>query len=110
MTNLGVLTLTGESGRKYAFNAYEYDTEFQAIGAVYVLTKRVEEADGSYSHGAIYVGETGNLSTRFDNHHKETCFQTYGADCKCVRSEADEEQRRTIESDLIGAYDPPCND
>ena len=110
MAKLGVLTLTGESARKYEFNVYGFDAEFNAIGAVYVVTKRTKTRSGHYSHTKIYAGESGDISTRFDGHHKEECFQTHGANCKCIHSEADEDRRRTIESDLIGAYDPPCND
>jgi predicted site-specific integrase-resolvase len=62
-----------------------------------------------YSHTRIYVGQTEDLSTRFDNHHKEACFDKHNKNCVCVHGEEDEDTRLEIEKDLIDKYDPPCN-
>ncbi len=109
MAKIGTLTLTGASDIKYAFNVYPYGTEFKAIGAVYYISKRTEKADGTGSHDKIYIGETGDLSERFDNHHKEPCFKMYNANCISIHQESNENKRLIIEEDLIDAYNPPCN-
>ena len=109
MAKIGTLTLTGASGTKYTFNVYPYDTEFKAIGAVYYISKRTEKTDGSGSHAEIYIGETGDLSERFDNHHKEPCFKKHNANCISIHQESNEDKRLKIEEDLIDAYNPPCN-
>ena len=109
MKKIGTLTLTGASGTKYAFDVYPYGTEFNAIGAVYYISKRTEKADGTGSHDKIYIGETGDLSERFDNHHKEPCFKMHSANCISIHQESNENKRLIIEEDLIDAYNPPCN-
>ena len=110
MAKLGALTLTGASGQTYDFEVYTFDTDFNAVGAVYAITHRAQKEDGSYSHAVIYIGETGDLSTRFDDHHKKDCFAQYNANCKCIRLDDDEDSRRAKEADLIAKYNPPCND
>ncbi len=109
MAKIGTITLTGSSGKKYKFNIYPYSTQFETVGAVYYISKRTEKADGSGSHSKIYIGQTGDLSERFDNHHKESCFKKHGANCISIHQEPDEDKRIEIEQDLIDAYDPPCN-
>ncbi|PKN00326.1 MAG: hypothetical protein CVU78_01830 [Elusimicrobia bacterium HGW-Elusimicrobia-2] len=111
MAQLGKITFTGKSGNKYDFIAYSWDTNFkEGYGAVYFITKRTQKATGGYNHVEIYVGETEDLSTRFDNHHKEDCFKKYNANCKCIHGEQNKETRLAIEKDLIDNYNLPCND
>lgn len=110
MAKLGVLTLTGESGKQYEFNVYHIDTEFKAIGAIYCISERTENAGKLPSHSKIYIGQTGDLSTRFDNHHKATCFHKYDANCISIHQDGNEDSRLKKEKDLIAAYNLPCND
>lgn len=110
MTKLGTVEFAGKSGNKYSFNAYEWGTAFKKdYGAVYYITKRAKDANGKFEHTKIYVGETGDLSTRFDNHHKQDCFDENGVNCVCIRGEADETTRLEIEADLLGKHEPSCN-
>ncbi len=69
MTKLGTVTFTGKSETKYDFNAYPWGTSFKkGSGAVYFVTKRTQKQDDAgYSHTRIYVGQTYDLSTRFDH-------------------------------------------
>lgn len=39
-----------------------------------VFSKRLDAT----SVNPIYVGETGDLSTRFDSHHRQSCFDRSG--------------------------------
>lgn len=111
MAKLGTVTFTGKSGRKYEFNAYPWGTSFnKEYGAVYFVTKRSKNSEGGYSHKRIYIGQTEDLSTRFDDHHKQDCFDRNDANCICVHGEQDEDNRLEIEQDLINNYDTPCND
>ena len=109
MAKIGTLTLTGASGAKYTFNVYPYDTEFKEIAAVYYISKRTEKADGTGNHTNIYVGQTEDLSTRFDDHHDESCFKRNGANCKSILAESSKKRRLEIEADLVSALTPPCN-
>ncbi len=109
MAKLGSVNFTGKSGSVYTFAAYPAGTTFNDVGAVYFVTKRSPDGQGGYSHKRIYVGQTIDLSTRFDSHHRQDCFEREGANCICVYVESDEEKQLLIEKDLRVAYDPPCN-
>ena len=105
MAKLGTITLTGKSGNAYDFNIYDRETDFKAIGAVYVMSK----VNSSNRYAIIYVGQTGDLSDRPLNHHKTKCFDKNGADKVHVHAEDGEKKRLAIEADLIENYNPTCN-
>ena len=62
------------------------------------------------SHDEIYIGETHDLSDRFDSHHKANCFVAHNANCICIHIKHNHQERLIIESDLKDKYRPPCND
>ena len=47
MSKLGTIDLQGQSGQKYTFNIYKWGAELKDIGAVYYISNRQENADGS---------------------------------------------------------------
>jgi hypothetical protein len=109
MAKLGTVKFRGASGTEYPFTAYSRDHVFEPIGAVYFVTRRERSEDGTHGHVRIYLGQTGDLAHRpFD--HKTPCFDEHGADCLCVHAEPSESKRVNIESDLVHAFKPPCND
>ncbi len=110
MFKLGTLTLKGASGETYAFEVFAYDSEFNALGAVYAITRRTQKNDDNYKHTLMYLGETGDLSTRYDGHHKKDCFVQHSANCACIHLDDDEDSRLTKEADLLANYNPRCND
>jgi hypothetical protein len=103
------IEFVGKSGRNYTFYIYPLNTTFKAVGGVYVFTKAVQNAAGGLNHDVIYVGQTEDLSSRFTDHHKQSCIDRNGANRICVRSEVDETVRLAIERDLVDHYNPPCN-
>jgi hypothetical protein len=107
---ISTLTLTGVSGQTYEFNVYPLDQDFKDVGAVYVVTRRHKNSTGGHSHDKIYIGETGDLSTRFADHHKAICFRNNNANCICTHRDGDEESRLAKEGDLLKNYNFPCND
>ncbi len=112
-SKLGTITFTGKSGTEYEyeFGVYPLNTRFkEGYEAVYFVTRRYKTTDGKFSHKRIYVGETDDLSERFDNHHKESCFGKHGANCVCIHKESRQSARLRIEDDLISKHNPPCND
>lgn len=109
MAKLGTITLTGQSGTEYKFNIYNWGTNFDEIGAVYYISNRHEDNDDWWTHTKIYIGQTGDLSDRFDNHHKAKCFEDHNANAISVHREGNENSRLFIEEDLIEALNPPCN-
>lgn len=57
----------------------------------------------------LYVGQTDDLSSRFDGHHKQRCFDRNGKTHIAIMREDSEKNRLRIESDLITKYTPTCN-
>ena len=111
MAKLGTVDFTGKSGTTYTFTVYEIDTSFKKLGGVYFFTVREKKSgENGYTHvKKVYVGQTGDLPTRFDNHHKMACIERENANCICILSEPNETNRLEIETDLVGNYNPVCN-
>jgi len=57
----------------------------------------------------IYIGETGDLSERFNNHHKMPCIRQHGATHIHVHTSSSfVSVRRVEESDLNDKWNPVC--
>ncbi len=110
MARYGDITYTGQSGTIYQFEIHSWDAPFDEVGAVYIITRRTVKPEGGGTHVRIYIGQTADLSERFDNHHKISCFEQHNANCICIHVDDNENSRRTKEADLIAVYRPPCND
>ena len=98
------VTLQGRSGAKYQFEVFDWSTEFKPLGAVYAVLRH--DPDG---YAVLYIGQTGDLSERFDSHHKARCFDHNRKTHIGVRLTSTERDRLAIEQDLIAYYQPPCN-
>jgi hypothetical protein len=109
MSKITDLTVSGRGNSLYQFTAYTLDTTFRAVGAVYMFTIRTLDNSGSGSHDVVYIGQTGDLSTRFEDHHKASCITRKGANCICIYLESSQETRCAIERELLANYDHPCN-
>jgi hypothetical protein len=109
MAAIGSLTLTGASGASYTFQIFPWNTTFNPVAAVYVVTKRLPAENGDFRHDVLYVGETGSLSERFASHHKADAMERRQANCINVLQERNAEVRLRIEADLIASHNPPCN-
>ena len=97
MAKFGTIKLKGASGRSWTFDVGPRDTEFNAVGVVYVQSVRTRKADGTGTHKFIYVGQTGDLSRRPLNHHTKGCFDRHGANCL-------RRQREDAPHDRAGSY------
>lgn len=109
------VSIQGMSGTSYIFNLYgftkfsELKDAFNEIPALYVFTRRSWNGQ-IYTHNIIYVGETERLSTRFYNHHKESCIMNNNANCICIHTfYGTQSERQAAETDILNAYDLPCN-
>ena len=105
MKKVDTITAKGASGASYSFDVYPWGTNFKALGAVYLVLKK--SSDGRYT--ILYVGQTGDLSERFDDHHKAACFNQNGKTHIGIKLERVEKTRLAIETDLVGNYNPVCN-
>ena len=110
------ITIQGMSGTNYIFNVYGFTKfsdlvdAFKNISALYAFTNRFPQGT-SFTHDLIYVGETNDLSIRFNNHHKENCIMKGNANCICIHSfHGTDSERLAAETDILNAFDLPCND
>lgn len=96
----------GASGRRYKYWIYPLGHEMKAAAGNYCFAKQT--APGRWS--PVYFGQTGNLSERFENHHKMTCALRYGATHIHAHLNAGGDQARLDEeTDLVRQWSPPCN-
>ena len=100
------VTAKGASGAAYAFDVYPWGTDFKSVGAVYMVLRKGSQ-NGNYD--VLYVGQTGDLSERLDNHHKKPCFNRNRKTHVGAMAESAEARRLNIEADLIRNYNPGCN-
>lgn len=100
MSNTAQINATGASGATYTFTIYPLNTSFTVVGGVYLILKQ---------NTVLYVGQTGDLSERFDSHHKESCWRRHQADRMAVIGVSTERERLQIEADLIKSHNPVCN-
>ena len=115
MTPLKIcIPLRGASGYEYKFQAYSFHNfdELNAglqnthYGGLYVFVRLVKD-----KFFPIYIGETGDFSTRYQHHHKEYCIMSYGANCiGLLPLNGNERQRKEMEKDLLEHYNLPCNE
>ena len=110
------MTLQGASGKTYLFTLFEYSSfsqlhdAFKPLQAIYVFSRRIYR-EGTYTHSLLYLGQTNNLSTRFNNHHKETEIGGHYGNCIWIHvCTGTDQQREEDEQDLLGAYDFVCNE
>jgi excinuclease UvrABC nuclease subunit len=100
------VTATGAFGAKYSFYVYPWGTDLKQVGGVYMVLRKGSQ-NGNYD--VLYVGQTNNLSERFDNHHKKPCFDRNRKTHIAAMVESSEVRRLNIEADLIRKYNPSCN-
>jgi len=100
------ITWTGESGSGYEYWIYPVGTAFRAVAGNYIFSKR--GSDGLWY--AVYIGETADLSSRFNQHHQARCIRLAGATHIHVHSSPNgADLRRAEETDLRARYRPACN-
>jgi len=110
MGKIAEATVSGASGKEYDFDSYTLDTQFKDMGAVYIFTRRIVDADGNGIHTFLYIGETGDLADTIANHEKWACVTQRNVNCICVHTDDNENSRKAKETDLLQAYETPCND
>lgn len=97
----------GASGTGYKYWIYPFGTTFSAAPGNYIFAKETKPQ----TYAPIYIGQTGDLSERFDSHHKMSCIKQNGATHIHVHtSSGKEEERLAEETDLLRKWNTPCND
>jgi len=107
MTDLGIIEWEGTSGKKYKYWIYKIDTTFEAVAGNYVFARNIDQKYWQ----PVYIGQTSDLSERFDDHHKMPCIKQEEATHIHVHKSSDNEAERLAEeSDLVKKWNPICND
>ena len=106
MADVPTIEWAGSSGTKYKYWIHKIGTDFNAKPGNYCFAK--ESSPGRWT--PLYFGQTGDLSERFDDHHKMGCAKRNGAThIHAHVSEGGERARLDEESDLIKKWNPTCN-
>lgn len=104
---MATLTIKGKSGTEYKFYIHKLPVNFKKTGGVYLFTKLL---DDNKTHKYIYLGITGDLSERFDDHHKANCIKREEASHLCAFTESNKSTRERIEEDLLASITTKCNE
>ena len=96
----------GASGNRYTYYVSKRPANFtDTRGGNYIFCF----VNSSKKWEAVYIGETGDLSDRFDGHHALRCIDQHGATHIHAHTNTSRDVRRAEEADLIDNYSPPCN-
>jgi hypothetical protein len=92
---------TGASGTPYTYYIWQLPTTFDPNqDGNYIFAKT--NSEGKWV--PIYIGE-GDLASRVsDSHHQVTCIRNKGATHAHVRTNGNEQARKSEEADLLGRY------
>ena len=105
-TQTETILWSGRSGKKYKYWIYPIGATFKAVPGNYVFAR--ETSPNRYK--PIYIGETSDLSERFDSHHKMACITRNGATHIHVHTTSGgQDVRRAEESDFVSNWNPICN-
>ncbi|HUC86316.1 MAG TPA: hypothetical protein VL970_14050 [Candidatus Acidoferrales bacterium] len=97
----------GHSGREYHFDIYALDTALQPLPGVYIYAKLL--ADGGWE--PIYIAQTRGLHQRLEGHVTMDDAIAHGAThLHAHYCEAGQGARCAEERDLLGRWQPECND
>ena len=96
----------GASGKRYRYQVFNVNQPFKAAAGNYIFCKL-----NAYNVWVpIYVGQTEDLSERFENHHAMPCIKRNGATHIHVHLTTGGRQvRLDEETDLVRAHNPVCN-
>jgi hypothetical protein len=91
----------GKSRKTYEYYIFNLPPNLKAIPGNYIFTKQNDQ--GKWV--PVYIGETKDLSERFNNHHKTTCINRKGA--THLHAHINDQgliSRQTEEQDLLDNY------
>ena len=96
---------TGASGTQYEYTVFALDTKWDDVAGNYIFAK--ESASGWQP---LYFGETESFRARLvPSHEKLPCALRNGITHIHAHINTNDAARLAEESDLIAAYDAPCN-
>jgi predicted GIY-YIG superfamily endonuclease len=104
---MATINWPGASGNNYEYYIHPIGTRFKNLAGNYIFAR---ETKPNY-WAPVYIGETADLSSRFNNHHQADAIKRNGATHIHVHSTTGGAQvRRDEETDLRRKWNPPCNE
>jgi hypothetical protein len=100
--------LRGKSG-KYDFEVFPLDANFEAISAIYVISKRTTDKRKRGHHKLVCIGQTESIADGIKEHKKDKCIKQFEANVVCLLKEESEKNRLKIAADLREAHQISCN-
>jgi len=102
-----VVEWEGASGKVYHYWVYSINEfSFKAEPGNYIFTRETKQD----TYTPLYIGQTADLSERFDAHPKMSCAKLFGAThVHAHKSSAKAAERSAEETDLIQKWHPICN-
>jgi len=113
MSNKEYLRVFDNTQKEYLFEIYPRETEeFNSVPGVYMFTKSRVNQQGDEIHDILYIGKTQSFKNRPLGlyHHKWEHANRIGMTHICVLRVFQASDRKSIESSLIAAYNPPLNE
>lgn len=106
-TTAEILTINwpGNSGKQYKYWIYKLSRNFAKEPGNYIFA--IETEPGLWV--PVYIGQTEDLSERFEDHHKAACISRNGATHIHANTNNSKQARLAEESDLVARWNPPCN-
>jgi hypothetical protein len=105
-TTVNTVVWVGLSGATYTHWVYPLGTPLNAQPGNYCFARHL----GQGRWEPLYFGQTGDLSERFDYHHKMGCAKRNGAThIHAHVNNGGEQARLREEADLVNRYRPTCN-
>jgi len=106
MTDAPTINWPGESGKTYKYYIHPLGTQLVAKPGNYAFAKQL--TNGNWV--SLYFGETQDLDSRFDGHHKIDCAKKNGAThLHAHLNDGSNQVRRDEETDLVRKWKPACN-
>jgi hypothetical protein len=94
---------------RYDFNVFALDETFEAVPAVYIISKRKTDRLKKGHHALICIGETDSICDEIKRHRKGKCVKKHDANVISILPETNEKKRLKIETDLKAAHAVVCN-
>ena len=105
-TQIRSIEWPGQLGQKYRYGIHPIGTNFEKAAGNYIFAN--EPIPNRWD--PVYIGETADLSERFDNHHAMPCIrQNVATHIHVHTNQQGDDARRAEEDDIIAAYNPVCN-
>ena len=92
----------------YNFEVFPIDIEFEAVPAVYIISKRKLDKNGKAHHALVCIGQTESIVTELKKHIKGKCVKKLKANVVSLLVNEVEKERLKIEEDLKLAHSIPC--